>query len=273
MIKFRCSNCNKKFGVPDDYAGRRIRCNTCDHHTFVPKPVTDSDRAAAAEHSQADSGASVNPAPSLSAEDKPAELLFKLQPDSSEDELITAETLLNTPKSPDAEIQLQSFHHFTPSDSVVAGPEPHPAAKNTVSKLLKRCRPDPRTDRTELALNTLSFISCIGPVLFILMFFYFMMAMAVGDSPRAMAAHHTLPAEPNVVSTSDPNTLPKHNSFSAMPASRVVRYSFYAFGFVISPIALILSMILVFRYCFDMPKTLYVSIVLYGLIFFNIFRG
>jgi DNA-directed RNA polymerase subunit RPC12/RpoP len=39
MIKFHCSNCKKKFGVPDDYAGRRIRCNTCNQTTIVPKPA------------------------------------------------------------------------------------------------------------------------------------------------------------------------------------------------------------------------------------------
>jgi hypothetical protein len=99
------------------------------------------------------------------------------------------------------------------------------------------------------------------------------MAMAVGDSPRAMAAHHASPAEPNAVSTADPNTLSTHNPFSALPASRTVRYSFYGFGLGVSPLAMIASLVLVFRYSYDMPKTLYFSIVIHGLIFFTIFRG
>jgi DNA-directed RNA polymerase subunit RPC12/RpoP len=262
MIKFRCSNCNKKFGVPNDYAGRRIRCNTCDHHTLVPNAsIEPPDKS---DTSRPDKAAN-DPTPYQDKTDN--DIVLSL---SEKD----APAVSGTPAQNTApDIQLQSFHRYSPSDSVIAGPASKPTPKNSVSELLKRCRPDPRTDRTQLALNTLSFISCIGPVFFILMFFYVMMAMAIGDSPRAMAAHHTLPAEPNIVSTSDPNTLSKHNPFSAMPASRIVRYSFYAVCFVISPMALILSFIIVFRYAFDMPKTLYFAIVVYGFIFFTIFRG
>lgn len=39
MIKFHCPSCNQKLGVPDDYAGRRIRCNKCNEPTMVPQPV------------------------------------------------------------------------------------------------------------------------------------------------------------------------------------------------------------------------------------------
>jgi DNA-directed RNA polymerase subunit RPC12/RpoP len=38
MIKFRCPNCQTKLGVPDEYAGHRIRCNKCSQPTVVPKP-------------------------------------------------------------------------------------------------------------------------------------------------------------------------------------------------------------------------------------------
>jgi hypothetical protein len=37
MIKFYCPNCRQKLGVPDSYAGRRIRCNGCSNTSIVPK--------------------------------------------------------------------------------------------------------------------------------------------------------------------------------------------------------------------------------------------
>jgi hypothetical protein len=39
MIKIFCPNCKQKLGVPDNYAGHRIRCNGCGEHSIVPKPV------------------------------------------------------------------------------------------------------------------------------------------------------------------------------------------------------------------------------------------
>jgi len=42
MIKFRCAHCQQKLGVPDEYAGRRIRCSKCSQPNVVP-----SSRAAA----------------------------------------------------------------------------------------------------------------------------------------------------------------------------------------------------------------------------------
>jgi hypothetical protein len=44
MIIFHCPNCNKKFGVPDDYAGRSVHCNQCNQQMFVPKAEVDSSR-------------------------------------------------------------------------------------------------------------------------------------------------------------------------------------------------------------------------------------
>jgi len=37
MIKFHCSSCRKKLGVPDEYAGRRVRCPKCEEPSVVPK--------------------------------------------------------------------------------------------------------------------------------------------------------------------------------------------------------------------------------------------
>jgi hypothetical protein len=39
VIKFHCPNCKQKLGVPDEYVGRRIRCNKCSEPTVVPKPA------------------------------------------------------------------------------------------------------------------------------------------------------------------------------------------------------------------------------------------
>ncbi len=38
MIKFRCGTCNQKLGVPDEWAGKRIRCNRCKESCLVPHP-------------------------------------------------------------------------------------------------------------------------------------------------------------------------------------------------------------------------------------------
>lgn len=38
MIKFRCIHCNKKYGVPDEWAGKRIRCKRCNESCLVPHP-------------------------------------------------------------------------------------------------------------------------------------------------------------------------------------------------------------------------------------------
>lgn len=39
MIKFRCSHCKQKLGVPDEYAGRRVKCNKCGQPATVTHPV------------------------------------------------------------------------------------------------------------------------------------------------------------------------------------------------------------------------------------------
>lgn len=39
MIKYRCPHCNQKLGVPDEYAGRRVRCSKCTESSVVPRKV------------------------------------------------------------------------------------------------------------------------------------------------------------------------------------------------------------------------------------------
>ncbi len=56
MIKFRCQHCQQKLGVPDEYAGRRVRCNKCSQPSTVPAsvakvPITEIPQAAAAKKS------------------------------------------------------------------------------------------------------------------------------------------------------------------------------------------------------------------------------
>ncbi len=41
MIKYICPACHQKLGVPDNYAGRRVRCNKCSAPSIVPKPITE----------------------------------------------------------------------------------------------------------------------------------------------------------------------------------------------------------------------------------------
>ena len=37
MIKFRCHQCSKKIGVPEDISGRRVWCPHCGAVTVVPR--------------------------------------------------------------------------------------------------------------------------------------------------------------------------------------------------------------------------------------------
>jgi hypothetical protein len=38
MIKFHCNLCDKKIGVPDNYAGKRVKCPQCHQAVLVPEP-------------------------------------------------------------------------------------------------------------------------------------------------------------------------------------------------------------------------------------------
>jgi len=75
MIKFRCPNCDQKLGVPDAYAGKRVRCSKCSQpcqvpaeqmiETPSPKPASVSapqeTAPAPAQHSARAAAASVQP--------------------------------------------------------------------------------------------------------------------------------------------------------------------------------------------------------------------
>lgn len=39
MIKFQCSHCSQKLGVPQEYAGKRVRCSKCQQVSVVPAPA------------------------------------------------------------------------------------------------------------------------------------------------------------------------------------------------------------------------------------------
>ena len=41
MIKFRCELCEKKIGVPDEYAGKHVKCPGCGEVVTVPEPEVD----------------------------------------------------------------------------------------------------------------------------------------------------------------------------------------------------------------------------------------
>ncbi len=37
MIKFSCNECGKSYRVPDEYAGKRVRCKGCSQVTAIPQ--------------------------------------------------------------------------------------------------------------------------------------------------------------------------------------------------------------------------------------------
>mgnify|MGYP000054365537 CR=1 FL=1 len=39
MIKYRCPHCSQKLGVPDEYAGHRVRCSKCGERSMVPQKI------------------------------------------------------------------------------------------------------------------------------------------------------------------------------------------------------------------------------------------
>lgn len=41
MIKFTCSNCAQSYRVSDEYAGKRVRCKSCNHVNTIPTPESD----------------------------------------------------------------------------------------------------------------------------------------------------------------------------------------------------------------------------------------
>ena len=49
LIKFRCGHCSCKLGVPDEYAGRRVRCTECNEACQVPESGVLEDSAVALE--------------------------------------------------------------------------------------------------------------------------------------------------------------------------------------------------------------------------------
>ena len=43
MIKFHCSSCDKKIGVPDEFAGQKVRCPRCSQAIRVPETAADDE--------------------------------------------------------------------------------------------------------------------------------------------------------------------------------------------------------------------------------------
>lgn len=48
MIKFRCGECDKKIGVPETAAGKRVKCPQCGQPARVPEPVASSEPSSSA---------------------------------------------------------------------------------------------------------------------------------------------------------------------------------------------------------------------------------
>ena len=56
MIKFHCPHCNRKLGVPDETAGRRVRCIGCQNPCTIPGQPSDAEAKAQAESPNAGTG-------------------------------------------------------------------------------------------------------------------------------------------------------------------------------------------------------------------------
>lgn len=41
MIKFKCGKCDHQYQVPENYAGRKVRCKSCKAACVIPKPKKD----------------------------------------------------------------------------------------------------------------------------------------------------------------------------------------------------------------------------------------
>ena len=64
VIKFHCTACSKKIGVPAEFAGRLVKCPGCAQPARVPQPepeLTPEDNYPAAEYDQPDHGVQDNP--------------------------------------------------------------------------------------------------------------------------------------------------------------------------------------------------------------------
>ncbi len=68
MIKFHCAHCDQKIGVPDEHAGKRIKCPNCGAIVPIPMPEPALDQLAeAALQAEAGAGAPALQAPPTSA--------------------------------------------------------------------------------------------------------------------------------------------------------------------------------------------------------------
>lgn len=39
MIKFKCTQCDHEYRVGDDYAGKKVRCKSCQAVNVIPEPT------------------------------------------------------------------------------------------------------------------------------------------------------------------------------------------------------------------------------------------
>lgn len=102
MIKFHCASCNQKLSVPDDYAGRRVRCSKCNQPGIVPQadkaatgPANDSTSRSVPNAAVPDSASvqlQFQPMPSIESygqlqEDPNAEIIrrYRREKESSQD--------------------------------------------------------------------------------------------------------------------------------------------------------------------------------------------
>jgi hypothetical protein len=158
MIKFHCPSCSQKLGVPDDYAGKRIRCSKCSQPAFVPHPEIVITPAAA------------KPLPTIPSE-------------------IEQEPLSLVIPKPETSLEKDNFLlELSPPTTEEVGTLP-------VTIEPKSCASE---DRQELVFKILTTISIIGPlaILFGYVLFCLIWGLAAMHDPTAMPNAFNTPHAP-----------------------------------------------------------------------------
>ncbi len=149
MIKFRCGHCRQKLGVPDEYAGRRVRCNKCSQPCTVPPPQAAADATTA---------------PKIPAEPAAPSMELNLRPPQAEPEEMDffagLDQLQDVAGDPNLEA-IQMAAQDRAAGRAKAGPSRRKSAKGPKSKDRGKGKPE-RTPLSEMVPDVLRFPLSLG---------------------------------------------------------------------------------------------------------------
>jgi DNA-directed RNA polymerase subunit RPC12/RpoP len=118
MIKFRCSGCSKKIGVPVEYASKQVRCPHCRNAVVVPKPETES--ASEAE---------------LIPETQAENLIeLEAEPETESiwtDEMLSPSVSIPSPETPESQLSVTSDMEESPQSE-----QPHKAVNSLAGSIV-----------------------------------------------------------------------------------------------------------------------------------------